>query len=73
MAGNKAGAKKAAATNKLRHGADFYSRIGRQGGMNGHTGGFFANPELAKRAGHIGGTISRRGPAKDKHEDEWDD
>ncbi len=64
MAGTKEGGKKAAATNKARHGADFYARIGRRGGQNGTTGGFAANPELAKIAGRKGGRISRRGPAK---------
>ena len=64
MAGTKAGAKKAAATNKARK--DFYATIGRQGGKNGCTGGFAANPELARMAGAKGGRISRRGPAKRK-------
>jgi len=64
MAGTKAGAKKAAATNKARHGADFYAKIGRKGGKLGHTGGFYANRELARSAGAKGGRISRRGPAK---------
>jgi len=58
------GSKKAAATNQERHGKDFYANIGRKGGMNGHTGGFFANRELAREAGRRGGRISRRGPAK---------
>lgn len=69
MAGNKAGGKKAAATNKLKHGPDFYREIGRRGGRNGHTGGFAANPELAKIAGRIGGKKSKRGPAKNKQEE----
>ena len=64
MAGTKAGAKKAAATNKARYGEDFYATIGRKGGRNGNTGGFAANPELARLAGAKGGRISRRGPAK---------
>ena len=64
MAGTKAGTKKAAATNKARYGADFYAQIGRKGGQNGTTGGFAANPELARLAGAKGGRISRRGPAK---------
>ena len=61
MAGNKIGGQKAAITNKERHGDDFYRNIGRKGGMNGHTGGFASNPELAKIAGRKGGMISRRG------------
>ena len=60
MAGTKAGGKKAAATNKARHGSSFYANIGRKGGQNGKTGGFAANPELARIAGAKGGRISRR-------------
>lgn len=66
MAGTKAGGRKAAVTNKLKYGDNFYANIGRRGGRNGHTGGFFANPELAKIAGAIGGRKSKRGPAKPK-------
>ena len=66
MAGTKAGAKKAAATNLARHGKNFYAKIGQKGGKNGHTGGFFANRDLARVAGAKGGRISRRGPAKAK-------
>ena len=61
MPGTKADGKKAAATNILRHGKDFYREIGAKGGRNGHTGGFAANPELAKIAGAKGGRLSRRG------------
>lgn len=32
-----------------------------KGGKAGNTGGFHGNPELASRAGKIGGSISRRG------------
>lgn len=60
MAGTKAGGAKAAATNKAKHGADFYAKIGAKGGRNGHTGGFAANRELARLAGAKGGRISRR-------------
>ena len=63
MAGTKAGAAKAAATNKARHGADFYAKIGQKGGTMGHTGGFAANRDLARIAGAKGGRISRRGKA----------
>lgn len=66
MAGTKAGGAKAAATNIARHGRGFYAKIGRKGGRNGHTGGFAANPELARIAGAKGGKISKRGPAKKK-------
>ena len=64
MAGIKQGGLKAAATNKARYGAEFYSRIGRKGGQNGHTGGFATNKALARIAGAKGGRISKRGPAK---------
>ena len=60
MAGTKAGGMKAAATNKARHGSDFYAKIGAKGGQNGNTGGFAANRELARIAGAKGGRISRR-------------
>lgn len=64
MAGTKEGGKAAAATNKSKHGADFYARIGAMGGKKGHTGGFFANRELARVAGAKGGRISRRPKAQ---------
>ena len=61
MAGTKEGGKKAAKTNKLRHGEDFYIINGRKGGKAGHTGGFASNPILAKIAGQKGGRNSHRG------------
>lgn len=64
MSGTRAGGAKAAETNKRKYGSDFYAEIGRKGGRNGHTGGFAANPELARIAGAIGGRKSKRGPAK---------
>ena len=60
MAGTVNGGKAAASTNKTRHGADFYAKIGAKGGKKGKTGGFFANRELAREAGRKGGRISRR-------------
>lgn len=60
MAGTRAGGKAAAETNKRKHGADFYARIGAKGGKKGRTGGFAANRELARIAGAKGGRISRR-------------
>ena len=60
MAGTIKGGKAAAATNKARHGKDFYAKIGAMGGQKGKTGGFFANRELAREAGRKGGRISRR-------------
>ena len=64
MSGTKEGGIKAAKTNRIKHGKDFYANIGRKGGKNGHTGGFASNPELAKIAGRIGGLKSKRGKAK---------
>ncbi len=59
MAGTKEGGKKAAAKN-LQRDPNFYAKIGSKGGKNGNTGGFAANPELARIAGAQGGRISRR-------------
>ena len=61
MAGTPLGGQKAAARNKAKYGKDFYARIGKMGGQVGTTGGFFANRELARKAGAMGGRISRRG------------
>ena len=68
MSGTKAGGLKARETNLKKHGKDFYKKIGSLGGRNGHTGGFAANPALARIAGARGGRISRRTkePAKEK-------
>lgn len=60
MAGTKTGGLKAAAKN-LAKDPSFYAKIGKKGGQNGRTGGFAANPELARIAGAKGGRISRRG------------
>ena len=60
MAGTKAGGKAAASTNKAKYGKDFYAKIGAMGGKKGHTGGFYANRDLARVAGARGGRISRR-------------
>lgn len=65
MSGTRDGGRKAAATNKAKYGLNFYADIGRKGGRNGHTGGFAANPELAREAGAKGGRISKRGKAKE--------
>lgn len=70
MAGTKEGGIKARNTNRERHGSDWYARIGRIGGTNGHTGGFasevkgedgLTGPERARIAGAKGGRISKRG------------
>jgi len=60
MAGTVEGGKAAAKTNKLRYGDNYYAEIGSIGGRNGTTGGFYVNRELARKAGAIGGSISRR-------------
>ena len=60
MSGTKEGGLKARAKNYELHGRDFYARIGAIGGRLGHTGGFAANPELAKIAGRKGGARGKR-------------
>lgn len=64
MSGNKSGGLRAAKTNKERYGEDYYREIGRKGGQAGCTGGFAANPTLAKLAGAKGGRLSKRGRSK---------
>ena len=59
MPGTSQGSKLAAQKN-LAKDPDFYKKIGQKGGVNGHTGGFASNRELAKVAGAKGGRISRR-------------
>lgn len=62
--GTKEGGRAAAATNKARYGEDFYKKIGAEGGKKSTTGGFYADRELASRAGRVGGKVSRRGSKK---------
>lgn len=68
MSGTSAGGKRAQATNKRIYGDDFYVLIGKMGGMvsgkNVGRGGFAKDPELAKRAGRIGGANSKRLPVE---------
>lgn len=61
MAGTKKGGLKAASTNKTRYGKEFYARIGAIGGKKTGLKGFALDRERARRAGQIGGRISRRG------------
>jgi general stress protein YciG len=65
MAGTKAGGKLAAQRNKEKYGEYYYQDIGAEGGKAsnktlGNQGGFFGNPELARRAGQLGGKASGR-------------
>ena len=68
MSGTKHGGLKAAATNRMKYGSDFYSRNGKLGGrtttLNTRWRGFGTNRELARivgsKGGKIGGKISRR-------------
>lgn len=63
MSGTKAGGKKASATNRKIYGEDFYKVIGAKGGRNGTTGGFYGDPERARKAGAKGGSKSKIGYA----------
>lgn len=63
MSGTINGGRRAAITNKAKHGNDFYKRIGSIGGKLGTTGGFGQGDigkERAKIAGAKGGKISKR-------------
>ena len=69
MSGTKVGGQKAGKTNKERHGADFYKRIGSIGGKASNTGGFASEKigkdgltgrQRASLVGAIGGFKSKR-------------
>lgn len=60
MSGTKAGGIKAREANYSRHGKDFYKKIGARGGIKKVKKGFALNPDLARKAGRIGGLLSRR-------------
>jgi general stress protein YciG len=67
MAGTIEGGRKAAKTNLDKYGKAFYQEIGAKGGAKSTGGGFGYGEigrEKARVAGSIGGTKSRRGPAK---------
>lgn len=66
MSGTILGGLKAAKTNKILHGPNFYKEIGRKGGLKtGIPKGFsLMDPEKRAEAGRKGGTISKRGKAK---------
>lgn len=61
MAGTQKGGFKAAQTNRERYGKEFYARIGAIGGKKTGLKGFALDRDRARRAGQIGGRISRRG------------
>lgn len=55
MSGTREGGLKCAATNKLKHGDDFYKRIGAKGGkVKNPNKGFGSNHERAVAAGYKG-------------------
>lgn len=60
MAGTKIGGLRAAATNRMRYGEDFYQGIGKLGGQKSRNSNFAKNPEFARAAGRVGGKRSRR-------------
>lgn len=73
MSGTKAGGRKAAETNRLKHGKDFYKNIGKRGGQSSNTGGFASDKigpdgmtgmQRAKIVGAKGGRISSRAGIK---------
>lgn len=65
MDGTVAGGKHAAETNKRLYGDGFYVRIGRLGGLKEVPKGFSKMTyEQRSAAGKIGGTKSKRGPAR---------
>ncbi|MBA3758886.1 hypothetical protein H0X10_04660, partial [Candidatus Saccharibacteria bacterium] len=67
MTGTKLGGARAAQTNKNRHGAGFYPKIGALGGKKSRTGGFYANRELARIVGKKGGQAAKKARALKTH------
>ena len=70
MSGTVAGGMKAREIFYEKYGRDYFKNIGRKGGevCNPYKG-YGSSQERAKRAGSIGGKISKRGPAKKKKEE----
>ena len=66
MSQTREGAKKAKETLYKKYGKDYFTKMGALGGAAGNTGGFYANRELARRAGRLGGLKSRRRKSIDK-------
>lgn len=52
---------KTAETIYAKYGKDFYKKIGAKGGSKKTPKGFAVNRELARKAGKLGGKLSRRG------------
>ena len=70
MSGSRLGGLKAAETNKQKYGREFYQNIGRKGGKACVPKGFARmDIEKIKNAGRKGGTISKRGKAKNNGDD----
>ena len=69
MSGTVAGGIKTREIFYEKYGRDYFKNIGRKGGevCNPYKG-FGSSQERAKRAGSIGGKLSKRGPAKKKKE-----
>ena len=61
MSGTIKGGQKAAKKNKELYGDNFYAKIGAMGGKKTGLKGFALDRERARRAGQVGGRISRRG------------
>lgn len=55
MSGTPIGGKRAAETNRKKHGKNFYKNIGQLGGKKSRGGGFTGRPDLAQAAGTKGG------------------
>jgi hypothetical protein len=69
MAGTREGGVKTRETIKVKYGGDYYARLGNKGGSAPHSKprGFAANKDLARRAGAVGGRISRRAKKADMY------
>lgn len=65
MTQTKEGAILASRTNRTKYGSDYYSTIGRMGGLKKVKKGFaMMDVEKVRAAGRKGGTTSKRGKAK---------
>lgn len=73
MSGTRQGGVKARQTNYKRHGKDFYKSIGKRGGLQHRpdTRPFKTNPDLAKRAGRLGGLKRWAKYRKDKKDEPY--